>query len=94
MSLKGFSFGDFHSSPRDASVDDGAVDAALRREELSVVDAVFVFEAPLPLHTVSSEICIIADPDTKVSSHIPRWKLRNYLPISMNDILKHVFFFV
>jgi len=53
MSPKGFSFGLFHSSPLDASVDEGAVDAALKREELSVVDAVFVLEAPLPLHTVS-----------------------------------------
>jgi hypothetical protein len=30
-------------------VEDGAVDAALSRDELSVVDAVFVLEAPLPL---------------------------------------------
>jgi hypothetical protein len=34
-------------------VDEGAVDAALSREELSVVDAVFVLEAPLPLYRVS-----------------------------------------
>jgi hypothetical protein len=53
MLLKGFSCGVFQSSPFDASVDDGAVDAALRRDELSVVDAVFVLEAPLPLYTVS-----------------------------------------
>src|SRR4051812_31399799 len=49
MSLKDFSLGDLHSSPLDASVEDGAVEAALRRDELSVVDAVFVLEAPLPL---------------------------------------------
>jgi hypothetical protein len=30
-------------------VEDGVVDAALSRDELSVVDAVFVLEAPLPL---------------------------------------------
>jgi len=30
-------------------VEDGAVDAALSRDELSVVDTVFVLEAPLPL---------------------------------------------
>jgi hypothetical protein len=48
MSPKGFSLELFHSSPLDASVDEGAVDAALKREELSVVDAVFVLEAPLP----------------------------------------------
>jgi hypothetical protein len=34
-------------------VDDGAVDAALNREELSVVDMVLVLEAPLPLQMVS-----------------------------------------
>ena len=51
--VKGFSLGLFSSSPLDASVDDGAVDAALRREELSVVEAVFVLEAPLPLRIVS-----------------------------------------
>jgi hypothetical protein len=90
MSLKAFSFGDFHSSPLGASVDDGAVDAALRREELSVVDAVFVFEAPLPLYTVSSEICIGADPDYNKSFHIPRLRSLNYLPIPMNDALKHI----
>jgi hypothetical protein len=32
------------------SVEEGAVDAALRRDELSVVDAVFELDAPLPLH--------------------------------------------
>ena len=31
------------------SVEEGAVDAALRRDELSVVDAVFELDAPLPL---------------------------------------------
>ena len=30
-------------------MEDGVVDAALSREELSVVDAVFVLDAPLPL---------------------------------------------
>lgn len=34
-------------------VDEGAVDAALNREELSVVDIVLVLEAPLPLQMVS-----------------------------------------
>lgn len=29
------------------------MDAALKRDELSVVDTVFVLEAPLPLHIVS-----------------------------------------
>lgn len=50
MSLKGLSWGDRQSSRPGISVDDGAVDAALKRDELSVVDAVLVFEAPLPLH--------------------------------------------
>lgn len=55
------SFGFFHSSFF-VSVEDGAVEAALRREELSVVDAVFEFEAPLPLYTVSIPFhCILAD---------------------------------
>jgi hypothetical protein len=31
------------------SVEEGAVDTALRRDELSVVDAVFELDAPLPL---------------------------------------------
>lgn len=31
-------------------MEDGAVDAALSREELSVVDTVFVLDAPLPLN--------------------------------------------
>lgn len=30
-------------------MEDGVLDAALSRDELSVVDAVFVLEAPLPL---------------------------------------------
>lgn len=34
-------------------MDDGAVEVALRREELSVVDAVLEFEVPLPLPAVS-----------------------------------------
>lgn len=55
MSLNGFSFGDLHSSPLDVSVEDGAVDAALKREESSVVDAVFAFEAPLLLCTISNQ---------------------------------------
>jgi len=38
------------------SVDEGAVDAALSLDELSVVDAVLVLEAPLPLHKVSDEL--------------------------------------
>jgi hypothetical protein len=38
-------------------VDDGAVEAALNRDELSVVEAVFVFEAPLPrLPLISSNM--------------------------------------
>lgn len=49
----GISLGDRPSSRPEMSVDDGAVDAALRREELSVVDAVLVFDAPLPLKEVS-----------------------------------------
>jgi hypothetical protein len=52
MSFKGMSR-DLHSSPLGTSVDDGAVEVALNREELSVVDAVLVLEAPLPLGTVS-----------------------------------------
>jgi hypothetical protein len=35
------------------AVDDGAVEVALIREESSAVDAVLVFEAPLPLPAVS-----------------------------------------
>lgn len=52
MFLNGMSWGDFHSSPLEA-VDEGAVDVALIREESSVVDAVLVFEMPLPLPAVS-----------------------------------------
>ena len=44
--------GDFQSSRPGLSVEDGAVDAALNREELSVVKDV-LFDAPLPLHRVS-----------------------------------------
>jgi hypothetical protein len=47
---KDLSFDDFRSSRCDASVDDGVVEAALSRDE-SAVDAVLVFDAPLPLHT-------------------------------------------
>lgn len=54
MSLKGLSCGDRQSSCVEFSIDDGAVDAALNREELSVVEAEFVFEAPLPLYNVST----------------------------------------
>lgn len=43
------SCGVLQSSWPGVSIDEGAVDAALNREELSVVDAVFVFDAPLPL---------------------------------------------
>jgi hypothetical protein len=44
------SFGDFESTWFGRSVDDGVVDAALRRDELSVAEAVvLVLEAPLPL---------------------------------------------
>jgi hypothetical protein len=53
---KDFSFVDLESSRCAKSVDDGAVEAALNRDELSVVDAVFVFEAPLPLYNVSIRI--------------------------------------
>lgn len=53
MSLNGLSWADRNSSRPEISVDEGAVDAALNREESSVVDAVFVLEAPLPLHKVS-----------------------------------------
>lgn len=53
MSLNGLSWGDRHSSRPDTSVDDGAVDAALNLDELSVVDIVFVFDAPLPLHEIN-----------------------------------------
>jgi hypothetical protein len=37
-------------------VEDGAVDAALSLEELSVVEAVFEFEAPLALY-LSQNLC-------------------------------------
>lgn len=53
---KVFSFCDFQSSRCGRSVDEGAVEAALSRDELSVVDAVFVFDAPLPLYQVSLRI--------------------------------------
>lgn len=46
------SCGVLQSSWPGVSIDEGAVDAALNREELSVVDAVFVFDAPLPRLTV------------------------------------------
>lgn len=49
MSLNGLSWGDLKSSRRGMSVDDGAVDAALNREDVSV-ESVFVLEAPLPLN--------------------------------------------
>jgi len=52
MSFKGLSCGLFHSSPREF-VEEGAVEAALSLDELSVVEAVFELEAPLPLHTFS-----------------------------------------
>jgi hypothetical protein len=48
LSVEGLSCAFLQSSPL-ASVDDGAVDAALKRDELSVVEAVLVLEAPLPL---------------------------------------------
>ena len=51
--LNGISWGDLHSSALEA-VDEGAVDVALIREESSAVDAVLVFEAPLPLPVVST----------------------------------------
>ena len=53
MSPEDLSCGFLHSSFRDA-VEDAAVEAALRRDELSVVDAVLLLEPPLPLRTVSS----------------------------------------
>jgi hypothetical protein len=54
MLVNGLSCGDRKSSPLDGrSVEDGAVDAALSREELSVVDAVFEFDPPLALEKVS-----------------------------------------
>ena len=53
ISLCGLLWADRHSSRPEISVDEGVVDAALNREELSVVDAVLVLEAPLPLHKVS-----------------------------------------
>lgn len=45
------------------AVDEGAVEVALIREESSAVDAVLVFEAPLPLPAVS--IYWIGPQDTK-----------------------------
>lgn len=48
MSLNGLSCGDLQSSRPCISADEGAVEAALSREELSVVEEVFVLEAPLP----------------------------------------------
>lgn len=53
---KDFSFCDLQSSRCGTSVDEGAVEVALSRDELSVVDAVFVFDAPLPLYQVSRSI--------------------------------------
>ena len=53
ISLNGLSCGDLHSSRLGVSVEEGAVEVALNRDELSVVDTVFVFEAPLPLFSVS-----------------------------------------
>lgn len=49
ISLNGLSCGDLQSSRPCISADEGVVEAALSREELSVVEAVFVLEAPLPL---------------------------------------------
>jgi hypothetical protein len=85
MSLRGFSF-DFRSSPLDTSVDEGAVDAALRRDELSVVDAVFVFDAPLPLFYSQSHIHTNLE-ILVVFLHFPKDS-----PICMNYTLEHILF--
>lgn len=90
MSLKGLSCGDLHSSRPCISADEGAVDAALNREELSVVDAVFVLEAPLPL-SKSQQFVHIAQRRTEVICNLVNGCLRNdfCLPIAAN-VVKHI----
>lgn len=47
-------------------MEDGVVDAALSRDELSVVDAVFVLDAPLPLDDRQRLVM-------KSNKHIRKW---------------------
>jgi len=82
ISFKGLSCGLFHSSFREA-VEDGAVEAALRRDELSVVDAVLLFDAPLPLRTVSS---LLPDLTMWVPDRFPFTMPSNMFP-SLCDVL-------
>lgn len=49
MSVNGLSCGDCHGFWLLDSVEDAIVDAALSRDELPTVDAVLLFERPLPL---------------------------------------------
>lgn len=76
ISLCGLSFPALNSSLL-VSVEEGAVDAALSREELSAVEAVFELDPPLPLHTVSISV-------------IPRHPQDNS-PIPVHNAFKHVF---
>jgi len=88
ISVKGLSCGERHSSRPGLSVEDGAVEAALKRDELSVVDAVFVLEAPLPLHKVSlQETQVQHRRENEGLLGIVRWF--GYSPI-IPQVLKHV----
>lgn len=70
--------GDFQSSRPGPSVEDGAVDAALNREELSVVKDV-LFDAPLPLYRVSIQRSKVdgADKPRRTGASVPGY---NSLP--------------
>jgi hypothetical protein len=61
-------------------VEDGVVDAALSRDELSVVDAVFVLEAPLPL---DDRQCLVTKSKKNESS-----RFRHYSHLPYEDSLR------
>jgi hypothetical protein len=65
-------------------VDEGAVDAALSLDELSVVDAVLVLEAPLPLYKVSDKSATEKSDERKGG-----WLIKGNVPI-IAYIFKHV----
>jgi hypothetical protein len=82
MSLNGLSCGDLQSSRPCVSADEAAVDAALNREELSVVEAVFVLEAPLPL---SQSQQFLVQSHKRGMPNLAEWHRQNvYLPIASN----------
>lgn len=56
MSMWGFLWALRHSSEPPVSADDGAVEALLWRDELSVNVVLVVFEEPLPLQAISKRV--------------------------------------